>query len=169
MRILVLNAGSSSLKFQLIDTDGAAIAESRDRRLARGVVERIGGQAIVTLQVADDRPTKSTAPIRDHAAAVEHVIAWLTSAESGVEIDSIGQIEAVGHRVVHGGERFTHSTRIDDTVALWTALWAGVLVLAVLGWIAFARRGASWPIRLAGALGTAAFGFAMILLKAFIH
>jgi acetate kinase len=45
---------------------------------------------------------------------VEHVIAWLTSAESGVEIDSVGQIEAVGHRVVHGGERFTHSTRIDD-------------------------------------------------------
>jgi acetate kinase len=116
VRILVLNAGSSSLKFQLIDTDGAAIAESRDRRLARGVVERIGGQAIVTLQVADDRPTKSTAPIRDHAAAVEHVIGWLTSAESGVEIDSIGQIDAVGHRVVHGGERFTHSTRIDDEV-----------------------------------------------------
>jgi acetate kinase len=117
VRILVLNAGSSSLKFQLIDTDGAAIAESRDRRLARGVVERIGGQAIVTLQAADDRPSsKSTAPIRDHAAAVEHVLAWLTSSESGVEIDSIGQIEAVGHRVVHGGERFTHSTRIDDTV-----------------------------------------------------
>ena len=116
VRILVLNAGSSSLKFQLIDTDGAAIADSRDRRLARGVVERIGGQAIVTLQVGDDRPTKSSAPIRDHAAAVEHLIAWLTSAESGVEIDSIGQIEAVGHRVVHGGERFTHSTRIDDEV-----------------------------------------------------
>ena len=116
MRILVLNAGSSSLKFQLIDTDGAAIAESRDRRLARGVVERIGGQAIVTLHDADGQSSKSTAPIRDHAAAVEHVIAWLTSAESGVEIDSVGEIEAVGHRVVHGGERFTHSTRIDDAV-----------------------------------------------------
>jgi len=116
VRILVLNAGSSSLKFQLIDTDGAAIAESRDRRLARGVVERIGGQAIVTLQGTSGESAKSTAPIRDHSAAVEHVIAWLTSAESGVEIDSVGQIEAVGHRVVHGGERFTHSTRIDDTV-----------------------------------------------------
>jgi len=116
VRILVLNAGSSSLKFQLIDTDGAAIAESRDRRLARGVVERIGGQAIVTLQGSDGRATKSTAPIRDHAAAVEHVIAWLTSSDSGVEIESVGQIEAVGHRVVHGGEQFTHSTRIDETV-----------------------------------------------------
>ncbi len=116
MRILVLNAGSSSLKFQLIDTDGAAIAESRDRRLARGQVERIGGQAILTLAAGDAAPTKSTAPIRDHAAAVEHVITWLAGPESGVPIASVAEIEAVGHRVVHGGERFTHSTRIDDAV-----------------------------------------------------
>ena len=116
MRILVLNAGSSSLKFQLIDTDGAAIAESRDRRLARGQVERIGGQAIVTLAAADAPPTKTTAPIRDHAAAVEHVITWLAGPDSGVAIESVAEIEAVGHRVVHGGERFTHSTRIDDAV-----------------------------------------------------
>src|SRR6476661_6257248 len=116
VRILVLNAGSSSLKFQLIDTDGTAIAESRDRRLARGQVERIGGQAIVTLAAADAPPTKTTAPIRDHAAAVEHVITWLAGPESGVAIESVAEIEAVGHRVVHGGERFTHSTRIDDEV-----------------------------------------------------
>jgi len=116
VRILVLNAGSSSLKFQLIDTDGAAIAESRDRRLARGQVERIGGQAIVTLGAGDAPPTKSTAAIRDHAAAVEHIITWLTGPESGVPIESVAEIEAVGHRVVHGGERFTHSTRIDDAV-----------------------------------------------------
>ncbi len=58
---------------------------------------------------------------------------------------------------------------IDDAYAIWIALWVGVLVLAVLGWIAFARRGSPWPIRLAGALGTAAFGIAMILMKAFIH
>ena len=45
----------------------------------------------------------------------------------------------------------------------------GVVVLAVLGWIAFSRRGSSWPVRLAGALGTASFGVAMILMKAFIH
>ncbi len=116
MRILVLNAGSSSLKFQLIDTDGAAIAESRDRRLARGQVERIGGQAIVTLAAANAPPTKTTAPIRDHAAAVEHVITWLAGPDSGAAIESVAEIEAVGHRVVHGGERFTHSTRIDDAV-----------------------------------------------------
>jgi len=58
---------------------------------------------------------------------------------------------------------------IPDQYAIWAALWAGVAVLAVLGWIAFSRRGSSWPIRVAGALGTASFGIAMIVLKAFIH
>ena len=58
---------------------------------------------------------------------------------------------------------------IPDAYAIWTALWAGVVVLAVLGWIAFARRGASWLMRLAGSLGTAAFGIAMIVMKALIH
>jgi hypothetical protein len=58
---------------------------------------------------------------------------------------------------------------ITDSYAIWTALWAGVVVLAVLGWVAFARRGSPWPIRVAGSLGTAAFGLAMILMKALIH
>ena len=120
MHILVLNVGSSTLKFQLIDTDAAAIERSTDRRLARGQVERIGGEAILTLS-AEGRPsTKTTAQLRDHAAAVEHVIAWLASAESGTPITRVADIEAVGHRVVHGGERFTRSTRVDDDV--WRAL-----------------------------------------------
>ena len=58
---------------------------------------------------------------------------------------------------------------VDDGTAIWLALWTCVLVLAVLGYIAFTRRGAAWPWRIVGALGTAAFGFAMILLKAVIH
>lgn len=58
---------------------------------------------------------------------------------------------------------------VPDQVAIWAALWAGVVVLAVLGWIAFSRRRASWWGRIAGSLGTAAFGIAMILMKAFIH
>ncbi|MEO5817922.1 MAG: acetate kinase [Gemmatimonadaceae bacterium] len=120
MIILVLNAGSSSLKFQLIDTDGAAIAASTDRRLARGQLDRIGGEAIVTLEPAGGRRIKSTASIRDHAAAVEYVIAWLVGPDSGVDISKVSEIDAVGHRVVHGGERFTHSTRIDDDV--WQGL-----------------------------------------------
>ncbi|HET9728969.1 MAG TPA: acetate kinase [Acidimicrobiia bacterium] len=116
MHILVLNVGSSSVKFQLIDTDGSAIAAAQDRRLARGQIERIGGEAIVTLAANDQRPTKSAVTIRDHAAAVEHIITWLASQTSGVPISSVAEIEAVGHRVVHGGERFTHSTRVDDDV-----------------------------------------------------
>lgn len=58
---------------------------------------------------------------------------------------------------------------IPDALALWTALWLGVVILAVLGFSAFTVRGSSWPVRIAGALGTAAFGFAMIALKAIIH
>ena len=96
MNILVLNVGSSTLKFQLIDTDAKAIADLTDRRLARGQIERIGGEAIITL-AAQDRPSfKSTAQIRNHAAAVEHVVGWLTSDESGVPISSVGEIHAVG-------------------------------------------------------------------------
>jgi acetate kinase len=116
VHILVLNVGSSSLKFQLIDTDEASIAEARDRRVARGLIERIGGEAILTLEAVDHRPVKSTAMIRDHARAVEHVIGWLTSEESGVPITTVGEIAAVGHRVVHGGERFTKSTLVTEEV-----------------------------------------------------
>jgi acetate kinase len=120
MNILVLNVGSSSLKFQLIDTDEKSIAESRDRRLARGQVERIGGEAIITLSAGDGPSTKTSEQIHDHAAAVEYIIAWLTRPESKVPISRVADIEAVGHRVVHGGERFTHSTLVDDEV------WRGV-------------------------------------------
>ena len=58
---------------------------------------------------------------------------------------------------------------IPDPVAIWAALWAGVVVLAVLGFIAFHRRGASWPVKVAGSLITAGFGVALIVLKAVIH
>jgi len=116
VHILVLNVGSSSLKFQLIDTDEAAIAASGDRRLARGQMERIGGEAILTLEPANQRPTKSTASIRDHAAAVEYILRWMTSDDSGVPITRLSEIEAVGHRVVHGGEKFARSTGIDEEV-----------------------------------------------------
>ena len=116
MPILVLNVGSSTVKFQLIDTDERAIAEGRDKRLARGVIERIGGEAIVTLEAAGRPPVKRTAQLRDHAAAATHIIGWLTSSESGVPITTVGDITAVGHRVVHGGERFTRSTLITDDV-----------------------------------------------------
>ncbi|MDB4875786.1 MAG: Acetate kinase [Gemmatimonadetes bacterium] len=122
MHILVLNVGSSSVKFQLIDTDGEAVAEGRDKRLARGQVDRIGGEATVTLEATGRPPTTTTARIANHAAAAEYIIRWLTSTDSGVPITTVGEIEAVGHRVVHGGEKFSQSIRIDDDV--WRGLEA---------------------------------------------
>jgi len=104
------------MKFHLIDTDEAAITGSSDRRLASGQIERIGGEAIITVTAAGKEAVRSVETIRDDAAAVEYVIGWLTSNASGVPITSVGDIEAVGHRVVHGGEQFTHSTRVDDAV-----------------------------------------------------
>lgn len=120
MNILVLNAGSSTLKFQLIDTDGEAIASNRDRRLARGQVERIGGEAIVSLEATGREPIKRATPVRNHAEAIERLVAWLVGDESGVPITQVADIQAVGHRVVHGGERFTESARVSDEI--WRAL-----------------------------------------------
>jgi acetate kinase len=114
--ILVLNFGSASVKFHLIDTDEKAIVEASDRRLASGMIERIGGEAIITLTSAGKQPQRSVRSIRDGTAAVEYIISWLTSDSSGVPIASVGDIEAVGHRVVHGGELFAQSTRVDDDV-----------------------------------------------------
>src|SRR5207344_2316604 len=106
------------LKFQLIDTDEAAIASGTDRRLARGQLERIGGEAIVTLAAGDQQPRTTTAAISDQAAAVSYVIRWLTTSESSEAppIARIADIQAVGHRVVHGGEKFKRSTLVNDAV-----------------------------------------------------
>jgi acetate kinase len=116
MNILVLNAGSSTLKFQLVRTDRERIAGNHDEKLARGVVERIGGESIFSATTADGTSVTHTAPLRDHRAAVDHVIGWIVGEESGVPISSVAEIEAAGHRVVHGGERFVRSVRIDEDV-----------------------------------------------------
>lgn len=117
MNILVLNCGSSSIRFQLIATDVEQIAENTDRRLARGHLERIGGEAVVTLHAAGREPERLTAQLRDVRAAVEFIIRWACSESSGMqEVQSVADIHAVGHRVVHGGERFTHSVLITEDV-----------------------------------------------------
>jgi acetate kinase len=117
MNILVLNCGSSSVKFQLIGTDLDRIAQNADKRLARGVVERIGGEAIITLHVEGHEAQKSTSALRDTRAAVELIIRWACSENSGIdEVKAVADVHAVGHRVVHGGERFTHSVLITDEV-----------------------------------------------------
>jgi acetate kinase len=116
MNILVLNAGSSTLKFQLVRTDGERIAANRDQRLARGQIERLGGEAVLSLRAGSAPASQQAAPLRDHAAAVDFIIRWLADPGSGVDLDAVGDIGAVGHRVVHGGERFSRSALIDDEV-----------------------------------------------------
>lgn len=117
MNVLVLNCGSSSVKFQLIATDVERIERNTDERLAHGVIERIGGEAIITLQAEGASSQRSTAPLRDTRAAVELVLRWACAEESGInEVKSVADIHAVGHRVVHGGEHFTHSVLVTDDV-----------------------------------------------------
>jgi acetate kinase len=117
MNVLVLNCGTSTVKFQLIVTDLELIAQNADRRLARGTIERIGGEAIITLQTEGGAPQRSTSSLRDIRAAVDFIVRWASSEESGVrEINTVADIQAVGHRVVHGGERFTRSMLITDDV-----------------------------------------------------
>ncbi len=117
MNILVLNAGSSSLKFQVIATDHKAIDADADVCLARGVVERVGSLALVTFQAGDRAPHKEEVPLRDARAALERVVRWVISPEAGIAgVRSAADIHAVGHRVVHGGERFQASTLIDGAV-----------------------------------------------------
>jgi len=116
MNVLVLNCGSSSVKFQIIATDLEAITSDADRRLARGSIERIGGEAIIALQSEGKEKELSTAPLRDAQSAVELIVRWACSDASISSIKSVADIHAVGHRVVHGGEHFTHSVLITDDV-----------------------------------------------------
>lgn len=117
MNVLVLNCGSSSVKFQLIATDLERIDHDADKRLAHGLIERLGGAGIVTFTAEGHAPQRSAEPVRDTRAAVEMILRWAVSEESGVaEIGSVADIHAVGHRVVHGGEQFTKSVLINDEV-----------------------------------------------------
>jgi acetate kinase len=117
MNVLVLNSGSSSLKFQLIATDLERIQKNEDARLCRGVIERIGGEAIISATVGNNPRTVFTEPLANLSAALDFLVRWIVSEESGVShIQSSSDIHAVGHRVVHGGEKFSESALINDEV-----------------------------------------------------
>ena len=117
MNVLVLNSGSSSLKFQVIATDLDRIKQFQDDRICRGEVEGIGGEAIVRLRYRNQLNQTLTAPLRDVAATLEYLVRYVASDRSGVlEINSKADVHAVGHRVVHGGELFKESALIDDRV-----------------------------------------------------
>ena len=125
MNILVLNSGSSSLKFQLIDTDVEKIAADADRRLARGVIERIGSQALIRFENADGKISRTAQPIRDHRGAIDVALRWLVSPEATIPgVTSLADIHAIGHRVVHGGMEFAQPARM--TAGILQALEAFV-------------------------------------------
>lgn len=109
MKVLVINCGSSSLKYQFIDMDGEKV-------LAKGLVERIGieGSVIKHDTTGRDRVVIET-PMENHKVALEHVIQSISHPEYGA-VKSMSEIDAVGHRVVHGGEKFASSVLIDDEV-----------------------------------------------------
>lgn len=116
MNVLVLNCGSSSLKFQIISTDLERIENNADQRLAEGQIERIGGAAVITFSAQGKETQRSAAPIRDIRAALETVLRWISESAEIEGIHSLADIQAVGHRVVHGGERFKQSVLIDEEV-----------------------------------------------------
>ena len=106
MNILVINCGSSSLKYQLINSDTEAV-------LAKGLCERIGIDGALTYQPAGGEKEVTEIPMPTHSEAISAVIAALTDEKKGV-VKSLSEIGAVGHRVVHGGEKFTSSCLIND-------------------------------------------------------
>ena len=110
MKILVINAGSSSLKYQLIDMETESV-------LAKGLCERIGidGHLKHTPLIGGKPVFDEDLAMPTHSEAIAAVIDKLTSAEHGV-VASMKEIDAVGHRVVHGGEKFASSVKIDDAV-----------------------------------------------------
>jgi acetate kinase len=100
----------------VLRTDEQRIADNTDERLAYGSVDRIGGEALLTFTGTDGETRRTAKPIRDHTAAVQTVLQWLGSDEAGNALRGFRDIDAVGHRVAHGGERFTRSVLIDDDV-----------------------------------------------------
>ncbi|WP_294195371.1 acetate kinase [uncultured Cloacibacillus sp.] len=109
MKILVLNCGSSSLKYQLIDMEGEKV-------LAKGLVERIGieGSRIKHTKTGLDAVTREV-PFPDHSAAIKYVLDILVDPELGV-LKSLDELGATGHRIVHGGEKFTQSVLVTPEV-----------------------------------------------------
>ena len=108
MKILILNAGSSSLKYQLIDMDGEKI-------IAKGLVERIGIEGSRLTQKAGEKTVEIKVPMKDHVEGIQHMLSALTDPEKGV-VKNMNEIGAVGHRVLHGGEKFSASVVIDEAV-----------------------------------------------------
>lgn len=108
MNVLVVNAGSSSLKYQLLDT-------KTEKELAKGLCERIGIDGKITHKLPDGRKFEKVTDMPNHAVAMQILVDMLTDKETGC-ISDMSEINAVGHRVVHGGEYFSGSVIVNDDV-----------------------------------------------------
>ena len=107
MKVLVLNCGSSSIKYQLIDMKSEVV-------LAKGVVEKIGLKgSFIKNERHDGNKVKLDGEILDHQSGIEYILGMMISKERGV-IKDLDEIDAIGHRVVHGGETFQGSCYLDD-------------------------------------------------------
>ena len=118
MNIFVLNCGSSSVKFQIINTDLDLFETDSDHMVAKGLIEKVGSkEAIYTFESAGNMPVKGVEPIADHREAIIKIKKWMEALGTQIEgIKSFDDIHAVGHRVVHGAEKFAKSVLIGDEV-----------------------------------------------------
>lgn len=109
MIVLVINCGSSSIKYQLLDMSDESL-------IAKGLVERIGMDgSVITHTTTGKEKVRREIPMNDHKEGIKHVMESITDPEFGA-IKDLGAIDAIGHRVVHGGERYANSVIIDETV-----------------------------------------------------
>ena len=108
MKILVVNCGSSSIKYRLFDMPGKSV-------LATGMVERIGEQEAALIQESGGQETRAVQPIPDHEEGMQLILQALVQGPGAV-IESLSEVGAVGHRVVHGGEAFSESVILDEQV-----------------------------------------------------
>ena len=101
MKVLVINCGSSSIKYQLLTMPSSRV-------LAKGMVARIGEERSTLVHEVNGQKLQDESPIADHVAGMQHILRALTEGDTQV-VDDLGEIGAVGHRVVHGGEEFSGS------------------------------------------------------------
>ena len=107
MNILVLNCGSSTVKFQIIQTDLEMMKNGTERCLASGNCEKIGAEdALYSMKATGTEGIKGVRPLKDHREAIITIFDWINSGKAGIEgVSSLKDIDAVGHRILHSGER----------------------------------------------------------------
>lgn len=115
MKILVINCGSSTIKFQVVAMAGTGTDLWQQHKLAHGLIDRLGEDATCTFSAVSGATLREQAPIRNHEDGTRRIIDWLDADLAGAGAGA-DPLKAVGHRVVHGGDEFTSPVRLDDAV-----------------------------------------------------